>query len=193
MEAGGSCGFAANCVPSPQLFSNGSPLIRDPLCGATLAMPSIEIACLGLETPASPPSGSFDVLFERGLKSHRSPQSLFQADFERETGCMYHLGSPGFGQRSGPFFAYELLSKASRSGESATMLELHADHVVSAKILLAWLLQQSPNGRLLFTSDWQFGPEAPMRFAPSTLDEFWSQHDRGQLRLNSLYPITRAA
>ena len=34
MEAGGSCGFAADCVPSPHLFSNGSPLIRDPLCGA---------------------------------------------------------------------------------------------------------------------------------------------------------------
>ena len=33
MEAGGSCGFAANYVPSAKPSSNGSPLIRDPLCG----------------------------------------------------------------------------------------------------------------------------------------------------------------
>jgi len=31
---GGSCGFAADYVPSQKLFSNGSPLIRDPLCSA---------------------------------------------------------------------------------------------------------------------------------------------------------------
>ena len=38
MEAGGSCGFAADCVPSSQLFSNGSPLIRDPLCGIHVSL-----------------------------------------------------------------------------------------------------------------------------------------------------------
>jgi hypothetical protein len=36
LEAGGSCGFAAIAVLSPKPFSNGSPLIRDPLCGIDL-------------------------------------------------------------------------------------------------------------------------------------------------------------
>ena len=33
---GGSCRLATTYVPSSKLFSNGSPLIRDPLCGVTM-------------------------------------------------------------------------------------------------------------------------------------------------------------
>ena len=36
MEAGGSCGFAAVAVLSPNLFSADSPLIGDPLCGKAM-------------------------------------------------------------------------------------------------------------------------------------------------------------
>jgi hypothetical protein len=55
LEAGGSCGFAADCVPSPKLFSNGSPLIRDPLCGGSMraSLATIAISVIGCQTPSA--------------------------------------------------------------------------------------------------------------------------------------------
>jgi len=49
----------------------------------------------------------------------------------------------------------------------------------------------SPEGRLLFTTDRQFGPRRARRFAPLGLDEFWRLHDRRALRLNAAYPLER--
>jgi hypothetical protein len=44
-------------------------------------------------------------------------------------------------------------------------------------------------GLILFTSDWQFGPEGSERHNALTLDSFWILHDSRQLRLNALYRI----
>ena len=60
-------------------------------------------------------------------------------------------------------------------------------------VVLSTLLAASPEGRLLFTSDWQFGPESEGRYPSVTLTEFWRLHDEKTLRLNAAYPIMRAA
>ena len=156
-------------------------------------MPSIEIACLGLTIPLPPPATSFAVVYEAGLKSHRSPKPRFQRDFDGLSGSLYHLGNPEFaGTTSGPFLGYVVLSEPSRQAEPPSFLAFAPEHLASAQALVAWLLDSSPEGRLLFTSDWQFGPEGSRRFSALTLSEFWRRHSRRELLLNAAYPIARA-
>ena len=156
-------------------------------------MPSIEIACAGLSVPLKPPPTSFAVVYEAGLRSHRSPEPRFQADFDHLSGSLYHLGSPQMAnKRTGPIFAYELLSEESRHAEPPSFLEFAREHTQSVRELLVWLLQASPQGLILFTSDWQFGPQGSRRLPPMTLREFWRLHDSRELLLNSAYQIARA-
>jgi hypothetical protein len=163
-----------------------------PLAGTTLSgMPSIEIAVIGLDTPQAPPSLSFSVAYEPGLKSHRVP-SRFQADFDRLSGSLYHLGNPGLPAEGGAFFASDLLSLESRNAHPPSFLEFARPHVASVHALLEWLLRNSRDGNLLFTSDWQFGPTGTQRLAPVSLKSFWSLHDSRGLVLNAAYPVSGA-
>lgn len=153
-------------------------------------MPSIEIACVGLRQNRKPPPTSFDIAFEVGLISHRVP-SRFQGEFDARAGSLYHLGNPGQNSgASGAFTAYQLLSNACLAEEPLSFLEFDQAHVASLKTLLLWLLESSPDGLLLFTSDYQFGPDGAARLGPITLDEFWLFHNSRQLRMNALYSIT---
>jgi hypothetical protein len=153
-------------------------------------MPSIEIACIGLERPASVEAQGFDVEAERGLVSHQA-QSRFRKDFDALAGCLYHLGhssrrDPSLGRA---FTAYELLSPACRDPFPPSILEFAANHVAEIRAVLAAIVAASPEGRALFTSDWQYGPEWAHRFGPVTLDEFWSLHGMRALYLNTAYEL----
>jgi hypothetical protein len=153
-------------------------------------MPSIEIACIDLDAPALPPPTSFAVVFERGLRSHRSPAPRFQSDFDALAGCLYHIGDPAFsGRDQSAFNAYALLSEASRDAEPPSFLEFDATHLPSVQALVSWLVDQSPGGRILFTSDWQFGPDGCFRSAPLGLEDLWRLHDSRGLLLNAAYPV----
>ncbi len=157
-------------------------------------MPSVEIACIGLTKPLPPPKTTFAVEFEAGLRSHRSPSPLFQEEFNALSGSLYHLGNPDLAQnRDGSFFAYELLTDASRNREPPLFLEFASAHLESVRSLVGWLLDTSPVYELLFTSDWQFGPETAERYDAVSLSEFWRLHDAQSIRLNAAYPISRAA
>jgi hypothetical protein len=115
--------------------------------GGVLFVPSIEIACVGLERGRTPPQTSFDIVYEVGLTSHRVP-SRFQRDFDATAGTMYHLGNPGQNTaRSGAYTAYELLSDKCLDQEPIIFLEFGQSHVQSLKELLPWLLESSPAGR----------------------------------------------
>ena len=47
----------------------------------------------------------------------------FQSDFDALSGCLYHLGNTAFAGRSeGAFFAYEVLSAASRHQDPRSFL-----------------------------------------------------------------------
>jgi hypothetical protein len=155
-------------------------------------MPSIEIACLDLSTPLLPAPASFAIACEPGLKSHRSPSSRFQADFDRLQGSLYHIGNPNLAHDTGAFFAFEVLSEVSRRVEPPSFLEFGDAHLESARNLLRWLLEISPSGLILFTSDWQFGPDWSRRFEQFSLAEFWALHDSRELLLNASYLIAGA-
>jgi hypothetical protein len=156
-------------------------------------MPSIEIICIGQLDPVDSDGLPFAVESGRELRSHRAPRPLFQRDFAAIEGCIYHLGNPDLKtQKAGrAFFAYDLLSDRSRSASRSRYLEFRADFVPAMHDLLQSLIEASPEGRLLFTSDWQCGPRRTHRSIVVTLDEFWRLHDGRKLRLNAANPIHR--
>jgi hypothetical protein len=153
-------------------------------------MPSIEIACIGRDVPVPIVADGFAVVSEHGLRSHRVP-SRFQSDFDSLSGCLYHLGNPSLRDpaQGGAFFAYELLSQASRDPFPPSFLEFASAHVEEVRAVLSSILAASPLGRALFTSDWQFGPDWTHRFGPVSLGDFWQLHASRTLYLNSAYEL----
>lgn len=151
-------------------------------------MPSIEIICIGQARPDDFSQLPFAVEAENLLVSHRGASSLFQQDFERVQGCIYHLGNPDLKDPDAPgcYFAYELLE------EPWERLEFKAEYIVHVKQLLEALIMASPEGQLLFTSDYQWGPRPRRRFVRGrTLDELWHLHDAKSLHMNALYALIR--
>lgn len=148
-------------------------------------MPSIEIVCVGQQQPLECGDLSFQVQASEALESHRGPEPLFQRDFDALEGCLYHLGNPSC--RPGhTFYAYDLIVD---EGDETGPLIFAAEHAPDVLVLLRRLLEASPCGRLVFTTDWQFGPKQTTRGGELTLDRFWDQHAAGALRMNGLYTI----
>ena len=150
-------------------------------------MPTIEIVCVGQTEPSTFDGLPFAVRAERGLVSHRA---LFQPDFDGLQGCIYHLGNPALrGRESEVFFAYELVCEALPEHGGAGPLRFNAEYVQHVRVILGQLLAASPAGRVLFSSDWQFGPDETRRFSAVPAGRFWRMHDAGELRFNALYEI----
>jgi hypothetical protein len=152
--------------------------------------PLVEIACLGLEQPVSIRASGLVVQAEAGLRS-QSLAPRFQGELDRLRGCLYRLGQPLEG--GGAVSAYELLSPAAREAFPPSALEFAPALRATVERLLEEIQAASPEGRMLFTSDWQYGPEWAHRFGPLTLPEFWSLHATRHLYLNIAYEIVRDA
>ena len=148
------------------------------------AAPLVEIACLGLGEPVALRANGLIVRAEAGLRS-RSLAPRFQGEFDRASGCLYRLGQSA--ENGGALSAYELLSPASREAFPPSALEFAPAHRATVERLLEAIQQASPERRVLFTSDWQYGPEWAHRFGPLTLNEFWSLHATRHLYLNTAY------
>jgi hypothetical protein len=148
-------------------------------------MPSIEIVCLGQSEPSDFSGLPLAVEAEDQLLSHRSPRPLFQADFDQVRGCIYHLGSPRLKDPGAPgaYTASDLLT------EWWEALRFKSEFVPHVQHLLRELLAASPEGELLFTSDYQFGPVVRRYRRPLTLKTFWRRHEAWRLRANALYRI----
>jgi hypothetical protein len=153
-------------------------------------MPSIEIICVDQSEPISFFNLPFAVEAENKLVSHRSPSPLFQADFNELCGCIYHLGNPSLRDpnASGCYTAYELLSKEKET-EWWDIIHFNAEFIPHIRGLVQQLLLASPSGKVLFTSDYQFGPNAKRYKRPLTSERFWQQHDEKKLKMNALYQL----
>lgn len=131
----------------------------------------------------------FVVKSENKLVSDRWPSPIFKSDFDNLSGCMYHL-------RDGGPTCFDLLKKdwydqdgnKTESVENIKFKDEFAEHV---KNLLQSLLIASPVGKILFTTDYQFGPKDVEKNGPITFIEFWTLHDSGNIRMNASYLITR--
>ena len=144
-------------------------------------MPSVEIICISQPEPIVFENMPFRIDAEKELRSHRTPSPLFQADFDQLTGCIYHLTK----QSKGAFTAYELIDVCWRE------LRFKPEYVPYVQQILSMLLDASPQGKILFTSDYQFGPKRKRYKRPITLDKFWTLHDEGKLWANALYPVVQ--
>jgi hypothetical protein len=153
-------------------------------------MPSIEIAAVGQLEQSVFDDLPFAVIADKIRRSHRS-SSRFQSDFDRLSGILYHLGNPDLkaNHEGRCFFAYKLLSRSSQ--QDGVFLEFDTEYRQSVEALLAELIHGSPQHHVVFTSDWQFGPEWTKREDVIKLTEFWRRHDSHELMLNTLYPIMR--
>ena len=150
-------------------------------------VPSIEIICVGQEIPTDFSNLMMAVAGEAELVSHRTTP-LFQTDFDELDGCIYHLGNPylKFPENHDRIFLASELMK-----EYYEKILFFPKFRNELKIMLEVLLEQSPVGKLIFTSDYQFGPKPRKYKRPLTLDSFWRKHDSVQLPTNSLVQIVR--
>jgi hypothetical protein len=149
-------------------------------------MPTIEIVCVAQTEPLDFSSLPFAVRAENELLSHRG---LFQSDFDKLQGCIYHLGNPDMrGDDDVGFFAYELISD-SPEDETEDCLKFNDEFVPHVKIIFRQLLAASPVSQITFSSDWQFGAEDVRRFEPISEEKFWEMHDACELRSNAFYEI----
>jgi hypothetical protein len=151
-------------------------------------MPSLEIICIDQPEPSDFSHLPFRVKAEKELVSHRSPKPLFQADFDRLAGCIYHLLDDG------PT-AYDLLVRDWYDDEGNSNglddnVEFMDEYASPVKEMLEQLLQASPVGQVLFTTDYQFGPKGIEKHGPMSLMEFWDLHEVGKVQMNSSYLIT---
>lgn len=153
-------------------------------------MPSIEIVCIAQVEPLDCAHYPFAVESSSVLKSHRGPTPRFQSHFDRLVGVIYHLGNPQLkGRAEGGFFAYELLSDRSRSAELISALEFRAEVAGPVFALLDRLIAASPESRILFTSDWQFGPDHARHVGPVSVGRLRELHDTNALILNTAYEV----
>lgn len=81
---------------------------------------------------------------------------------------------------------------ASRHDRHSRLLRsssLPSSYVPAVFDLLLSLVGKSPESELIFTSDWQFGPDHTLRLGRVTLSEFRALHDSGDVLLNALYQV----
>ena len=152
-------------------------------------MPSIELICVQQESKIEIENYSFTVEVSDKLESHRYP-SRFQNVFSKMQGCIYHLGSPCFKNinQNGAFTAYELIDKDFPTSEE-DILKFLDIYIKDLKLLFSELLMASKNRNVIFTSDYQFGPDNDTYGGEMTLNYFWQQHDQNKLKLNGIYYI----
>ncbi len=156
-------------------------------------MPSIEIICVRQKSPTKFRRLPIAIKAETNLKSHRLP-SLFQKDFDKTHGCIYHLACSHLRHsRKGAFEAYDLLSRKCKNQGHLVFLEFTPRIAPIVARITKELLRQSPHGKLLFTSDYQFSSNKPKRVRNLTLPEFWELHRNQNVRFNALYEIVGPA
>ena len=152
-------------------------------------MPTIEIVCVAQTEPLDLPDMPFALLAENKLVSHRG---LFQSDFDKLQGCIYHLGNPDLrGNEDGFFWAYELVNNSIGDETDEACLKFDDEFVPHVKAMLGRLLAASPVSKVTFSSDWQFGTKDVRRFAAMSEQQFWQLHDACKLRFNALYELSR--
>ena len=152
-------------------------------------MPTIELVSINQSSPVLFEDLPFAVEVDNQLKSHRYP-SLFQTDFDLFSGYIYHLG--GFTENNndgGIFTAYELLSNDSSNQAESRFVEFKKEIFPFIQIIIKTLLDSSPSGEVIFTSDYQFSENNIQKFESMALDTFCELHNKKELLFNASYKI----
>ena len=165
-------------------------------------MPTIEIAsinatCLGLK------QSDFQVAIieEDILRSHRG---LFYNHLLKFQGSIIHIGNPEFKtDKNSGFFANNLIDwnvegsedimipgESDDSGaDQQYVFKFLEEYRTDIGILLKTALEKSPEKRVFFLTDYQFGPSKAQEEIIYTISDFWTLHENDGLRFNTLYEM----
>jgi hypothetical protein len=168
----------------------------------TIEIASINAAGLGLNQT------DFDVaiLEENKLESHRS---LFYDLLRTQQGAMVHIGNPTLkNNKDGGFYAGGIIDwsleeeayiyipeDASAEGSSSSganqqfIFKFLDAYKPDIDALLKAALDKSPVKKVVFLTDYQFGPEKGSTEVIETISAFWARHDAEGLKLNTLYEM----
>ena len=152
-------------------------------------MPSLEIICIDQQEPTNFSNLPFRVKAEKELVSHRRPDPLFQLDFERLRGCIYHI-LDGSSPTCYDLLVRDWYDKQGNPNGADENVEFRDEFAQAMKQVLEQLLASSPIGQILFTTDYQFGPTEVQRHGPLSFAEFKELYNAGKVRMNAAYLIT---
>lgn len=169
-------------------------------------MPTIEIASinssgLGLNQA----DFGVAIIEDNKLESHRG---LFYDLLRQQSGVIVHIGNPDLkNDKDGGFFAGQIINwnfeptaiYLPELDNNATTFNQGANQQFKFKFLdqyksdidklLKIALNHSPIKKVCFLTDYQFGPENGKIEIIYTVKDFWIQHDKEGLELNTLYEI----
>jgi len=145
-------------------------------------VPTIELISSGCPTiPDLPRYDSFAYIAEIKLVSHRS---LFQSVFDSLRGVIVHLANKQYeSEPEGCWFAGMIME-----WKDDDALMFLPDSLLDVRDLMKRLLKVSPENRIVFSTDYQFGGNRRER-GEISFAKFFDLHTRRQLRYNSLYFI----
>ena len=132
-------------------------------------MPTIELVSLSCSrVPKIPRYRSFGWLADAKLDSHRT---LFQSLFDEQRGVIFHLGNKEQEQNpNGYWFAGMVMD-----WEKAKTVFFPQDAFDEFQDLLSRLLRASPEKRVIFSTDYQFGGRRAV-FGEIRLKTFLTMH-----------------
>jgi hypothetical protein len=169
-------------------------------------MPTIEIASIN-SAGLSLSQSDFEVavIEENKLESHRG---LFYNLLKRQEGVIVHVGNPDFkSYKESGFFAGAIIDWSIEpcgiiipevdendliynNGKNQQFRFKFLDQFKpDIDKLLKIALAGSPIKEVLFLTDYQFGPGDGRIEIIYTITDFWAQHDKEGLDLNTLYEI----
>lgn len=145
-------------------------------------MPTIELISIGCrKVPALPKYPSFAYIADTDLVTHRG---LFQNLFDSLTGAIVHLANKGFeGNEDGGWFA-GLIMDWGDDGALIFLPETRRD----VADLMERLIAASPQRRITFSTDYQFGGDRK-ECGEVSLSEFFRLHDQRALRYNTFWYV----
>lgn len=145
-------------------------------------MPTIELISIGCpKVPKLPKYPSFAYIAEANLVTHRS---LFQNVFDSLTGVIVHLANKSFeGEEGGGWFAGQIMNWD--DADSLYFLPETRRDIID---LMQRLIAASPEHRITFSTDYQFGGDRK-ECGEINILEFFRLHDARKLRYNRFWYI----
>jgi hypothetical protein len=149
-------------------------------------MPTVEIVSVGsMQGPFAQP---VDLFVQRCDSSLRSDRGLFQETLDHLTGTLIHLGNPRADESDPVWFCGHSIGWRLNNSDN---IDFEADAVTELQQILLRMQDQSPEGHVLFLTDYQFGP-APEIATLRSIDELIALMRSHTVRFNTLYSVGMA-
>jgi hypothetical protein len=162
-------------------------------------MPTLEIVsfdAIGLNIEKN--NFEFYIVEENELKSHRG---LFYDYLMEQKGVILHLGNPD--QKSDDYFCWadELIdwkfscdeiqipniNDSKHGSNQEKLFQFNERYKNDIIFLLNTAIGNSQTGRAGILTDYQFGPENGQIINIKSVNDFWNEHNKNGLILNTLY------